>query len=95
MPGQNDIEGQFALARLRAERKVRFYKHLILFLPANFFMALADLVFWPGLVWFFWPLAGWGLVLGTHGLAVAYKNRPEKRPKRQLSESGAKRGEGK
>jgi hypothetical protein len=95
MPAQNDIEGRFALARLRAERKVLFYKHLLLYLAANFFLALADFVFWPGLLWFFWPLAGWGLALGAHGSFVALKDRPGRKPKKLLEESRAQEGEGK
>jgi hypothetical protein len=95
MPVQNDIERLFAVARLRAERKMIFIKHFFLFLAANFFLFIADLVFWPGILWFHWPLLGWGFFLGVHGSVVALKERPGGKSKKLLTESGARKGGGK
>ncbi len=56
------------LARKRAGAKLGWYMHALAFICVNTGLALIS---WAsGRHWFVFPLAGWGLGLAIHGLAV-------------------------
>lgn len=56
------------LARKRAGAKMGWYVHALVYLCVNAGLALIS---WQsGRPWFLFPLAGWGLGLAIHGLAV-------------------------
>jgi len=56
------------LARKRAGAKMGWYVHALLYVCVNAGLALIG---WgSGRPWFLYPLAGWGLGLAIHGLAV-------------------------
>lgn len=57
-----------ALGRVRA--KLGFGWHLAAFALVNLVMYALNRVYSPQTIWFVWPLAGWGLALAFHGLAV-------------------------
>ncbi len=63
---------QWAWRRVRALRT--FYSHLTIYAAANFGLMAVDF-FTPGGPWFFWPLLGWGLVIGMHA-AQTYERLP-------------------
>ena len=63
-------EQMYQAARLRAERKIRFYIHLAVYLGVNIILAAINLKIDPGHLWFLWPFAGWGLAVVVHGLSV-------------------------
>ena len=58
----------------RARRRVReiraFYVHGTVFVAVNALLHVINLVTAPGVYWAFWPLLGWGIGLGAHGLAT-------------------------
>jgi len=55
-------------ARRQADRKIRFYVHLAVYLAVNTGLVLASLQGDPARTP--WPLFGWGIGLLFHGLAV-------------------------
>jgi hypothetical protein len=60
---------QRARARVRALRG--FYVHLTVYLLVNLGLFLLDLLTPPaGLIWFYWPLLGWGIGLAVHAVIV-------------------------
>lgn len=60
----------YRAARHHVERKIGFYIHLAVFLTVNAGLLLINFVLVPGRIWAFWPLAGWGIGLLFHRLAV-------------------------
>jgi hypothetical protein len=60
--------------RRRAERRVNarlgFRYHAMAFVLVNGGLALLNLMTAPRVLWFLWPLFGWGIGLAAHGLAV-------------------------
>lgn len=68
---QHEIE-RWAWGRVRALRN--FYSHLSLFSVINLILLGVDLST-PSGPWFFYPLLGWGLVLGLHA-AQTYQRLP-------------------
>ncbi len=64
----NDEQAIERLARKRAGAKLGWYVHALVFACVNAGLALIS---WSsGRPWFIYPLAGWGLGLAIHGLAV-------------------------
>lgn len=49
--------------------------HLAFFVIMNVAMAFYDLVMEPGDLWFFWPLAGWGMGVTAHDLGLRQHQR--------------------
>lgn len=76
-------------ARRHVERKIGFYIHLAVYLAVSTGLALSNLLVVPGKIWFFWPLAGWGIGLLFHGLAV-FMNAPGARWKQRMIENELK-----
>ena len=60
------------LARKRAGAKMGWYVHALVFVCVNAGLALISVG--SGRPWFIFPLAGWGLGLAIHGLAVWLAN---------------------
>ena len=63
---------EYAKARWRAAAKYRFFVHAAVFAAVMVLLMIIDLVASPGNIWFAWPLVGWGLALGLHGVRVYY-----------------------
>jgi hypothetical protein len=65
-------DGTYEAAEKRAEELQGFYIHLLVYAVVNLglfainFLTKGDGGGW----WFYWPLAGWGIGLGVHALAV-------------------------
>ena len=57
-------------AKQRAESKITFYIHLVVFLAVNFLLVVINLKSSPDRLWFIYPLLGWSLALLLHGLKV-------------------------
>ncbi|HWL10301.1 MAG TPA: 2TM domain-containing protein [Planctomicrobium sp.] len=55
-------------AESRAQKN--FYVHLAVYVVVNTGLAVLNLVNNPEHLWFYWPLAGWGLGVALHGIAV-------------------------
>jgi hypothetical protein len=61
---------EYEAARKRAEAKIGFYIHTIVYVLVNAMLITLDLTGSPGKVWFYWPLFGWGIGLALHALKV-------------------------
>jgi len=62
-------------AQERAEEKVDFRIHLIAFVVIITILAIINLTFTPGYIWFKWPLLGWGIGVVFHALYVNSQGR--------------------
>lgn len=69
--------GQDALdwekARERVQELKGFYAHAAVFLFANIALVILNLATLhknDGILWFVWPLIGWGIVLAVHAVSV-------------------------
>lgn len=49
-----------------------FRIHAIVYVAVNLLLVAINLLTTPGHLWFFWPLAGWGLGLIGHGVLEYY-----------------------
>jgi hypothetical protein len=65
-----DDQELYQKAKLKAESKIRFYIHCIVFLAVNLLLAIINLKSSPDQLWFLYPFIGWGLALCLHGLMV-------------------------
>ena len=69
-----DPEQLDRVARRRAGAKLGFYIHAAVFVMVNLALfAINDRVT-PSYRWSLWPLAGWGIGLAFHGLAVLLRS---------------------
>lgn len=86
-PGQADDPeaDRRRIARKRARAKLRFYQHLALYLVVNGSLLALNLWTSPDTLWFYWPLALWGLAVAAHGVKV-YLFGPESVLLRKLEE---------
>ena len=64
----NSPEALERLARRRAGAKMGWFVHALVYVCVN--AGLALLAWHTGRAWHLYPLAGWGLGLAIHGLAV-------------------------
>ncbi|MBW2323299.1 MAG: adenylate/guanylate cyclase domain-containing protein [Deltaproteobacteria bacterium] len=73
------------LIEVQLESKVKFYKHLYIFLGVTGFFLFINLITSPGTLWFCWPVFPWGVGLFIHWIhAMGFKAvREEKRKKSQ------------
>lgn len=60
-----------------------FKIHFGVYLAVNLLLAVINLLTTPAHLWFFWPLAGWGIGVIAHAAAVVYAGR--RRPLRTAS----------
>ncbi|HWQ21356.1 MAG TPA: 2TM domain-containing protein [Clostridia bacterium] len=67
-----DLE-EYQKARDRVQEIKGFYAHVAMYVVANLSLTvlnLATLKKNDGVIWFVWPLIGWGVVLGVHAISV-------------------------
>lgn len=67
----------YAAARRRAEAKYGFFVHVAVYVAVMLLLVIINLVTSPQVIWFVWPLIGWGLAVALHGLrafALSDKN---------------------
>ena len=65
-----DEQARYDRAKKRVEEIKEFYQHLVTYLLVNAFLAVVNLLTFPGHLWFFWPLIGWGLGITIHAATV-------------------------
>ena len=63
-------EGKYQKAKKRVQEIRLFYTHLGVYLLINAMLFLIDITTSPDMLWFYWPLFGWGLGLVVHALRV-------------------------
>ena len=49
-----------------------FKIHLGVYLGVNLLLAVINLLTEPQILWFLWPLAGWGIGIAGHAAAIYY-----------------------
>lgn len=54
----------------RADMKLVFRSHVLVYVIVNAGLFFINLVTSPGAWWFYWPILGWGLGLIAHGVVV-------------------------
>jgi hypothetical protein len=64
----NDLLYRRAAARV--ELKLAFYRHLMVYVVVNIFLAILNLLRNPDRLWFQWVIFGWGIGLLSHWLNV-------------------------
>ena len=47
-----------------------FKIHFAAYVLVNIILIVVNLVFTPKILWFYWPLLGWGLGILAHGWAI-------------------------
>ncbi len=57
-------------AKKRVESKIGLVIHLVVYLLVNGLLYVINITTSPDYKWFLWPLAGWGVGLVFHALAV-------------------------
>jgi len=71
MSQSNDAEAEL---RQLAERRVRarygFWTHAAIYVVVNTGLVAINLATSPGVLWFVWPMFGWGVGLVAHGVTV-------------------------
>jgi hypothetical protein len=60
------------LATRRADMKLGFRTHLLVYALVNAGLAAINLATNPGHLWFVWPLMGWGVGIVAHAAAVYF-----------------------
>ncbi|WP_420630288.1 2TM domain-containing protein [Candidatus Leptofilum sp.] len=57
-------------AKKRVEAKVRFYRHLTIYIAVSVLLMLINFSTSTEYLWFIWPLMGWGFAVLLHALQV-------------------------
>jgi uncharacterized membrane protein len=69
----SDIRSEAELRRIaerRADAKLGFRAHLVVFILVNAGLTGLNLLSSPHVLWFQWPLFGWGIGLVAHGVSA-------------------------
>jgi hypothetical protein len=64
---------EYQRARDRVQEVKGLYAHAVMYLVANVALAILNLTTLEkndGVIWFIWPLIGWGVVLVVHAISV-------------------------
>ena len=90
MPDDRNEDQAYKRAHKRVEELRAFYTHFGWYLAMNLGLFLINILTNPGVLWFLWPLIGWGSVVLFHGMTVFFGGplgqRWEERKTRQLME---------
>jgi uncharacterized membrane protein len=65
-----DEQARYEEAKKRVEEIKGFYLHLVSYIVVNLVLLAINLLTSPEHLWFFWPLAGWGIGLVLHAFTV-------------------------
>ncbi len=52
------------------EARLAFYRHVLIYVLVNAFLAILNLIRTPDNYWFKWSVFGWGIGLVAHGISV-------------------------
>jgi len=64
------VDEKYEKAKKRVEEIKGFYSHLIAYVAVNIVLVIINLVTSRGVLWFYWPLLGWGIGLFFHAMGV-------------------------
>lgn len=62
----------YAKARGRAEAKYSLTVHAVVYAAVMLLLVVINLTTSPDVLWFIWPLMGWGLALALHAIGVFF-----------------------
>lgn len=65
-----DDADRHQIAKKRVEARFGFYIHAAVFVAVNLLLIAINLINSPEVMWFVWPLFGWGIGLAFHGATV-------------------------
>ncbi len=58
--------------RDKDKSKMRFHKHLSMYVGVIVYLFIINLLTWDGMIWFHWPALGWGLLLFFHWIKISH-----------------------
>ena len=66
----NTEETRYQEAKERVKAIKGFYIHLTVYVIVNLFLFALNMIVSPDILWFIWPLLGWGVAVAIHALSV-------------------------
>ena len=63
-------EARYLRAKKRVENLKAFYVHLVIYILVNMMLFTINITSNSDVMWFLYPLAGWGIGIVIHGLTV-------------------------
>lgn len=66
----NTGDKNYQKARKRVKEIRGFYIHLVMYVLINSLLFLINITTSPGVLWFYWPLLGWGIGIFVHAFYV-------------------------
>jgi hypothetical protein len=66
----NTEDKKYQKARERVRRLRGFYIHLVVYVLINTMLFLLNIATSPDILWFYWPLLGWGIGIAMHAFFV-------------------------
>ena len=63
-------DNTYEKAKERVEEKLGFFSHLAVYGVVNLILIILNLTRSPNDLWFYWPLAGWGIGVFFHGMST-------------------------
>ena len=60
----------YQAAKERVEAKMGFYTHFSVYAAVILLLAVINFVTSTGVIWFHWPMLGWGVAIVIHGAFV-------------------------
>ncbi len=75
-------------AKKNVEIKISFFIHLVIYILVNGLLIIINLNTKPDILWFKWPLIGWGIGLIMHGIvafvSLGFNNVKEKMIEKEI-----------
>jgi hypothetical protein len=65
-----ESQNTYDKAKERVEEKLGFFSHLAAYVVVNLILVIYNLTRSPNDLWFYWPLAGWGIGVFFHGMST-------------------------
>jgi uncharacterized integral membrane protein len=66
----NTEENEYQKAKKRVREMRGFYTHLVAYVLVSLLLFLINITTSPGVLWFCWPLLGWGIGIVLHAVYV-------------------------
>ena len=61
-----DNQASYEQAKKQVQQIKGFYKHFAVYVLVNALLLLINILTSPNLLWFYWPLLGWGVGVAMH-----------------------------
>ena len=66
----NTEDNKYQKAKKRVRELRGFYTHLGIYVAVNALLFLINIATSPHVLWFYWPLGGWGIGVAMHAVRV-------------------------